>query len=387
MITEVLQEQESVCEAQSLDMEAMQFLYNGGSATKRKRSKRSVRAISRLPISEFDQASCSLVSVNDEDEQLANCLVMLANGGCYANPISTSGSEAEGMKVPNSFKLPKIRRNKKPKQTDADYAVPSDDGEYDDASRKEIRYKCKTCNKSFHSYQALGGHRASHNKYKACFVRANMQIQNESLEEEILDEDFSSSFRSSPKAKESSCTEKIGMDDGIPSVVKKAKMHECSVCHRIFTTGQALGGHKRCHSSPPASFATSSTSLSASEQHNLSQPRFMKNGRLDLNMPPPVDEDEFIQTEDSALASSLGGDVVASHWPPIAKDDWRKSPCFIQPWWDDRTQNMGLFLYNTHRTDVAKEDEKDTKLGSKTALARGQDLGFQQGSVLVASVS
>jgi len=28
---------------------------------------------------------------------------------------------------------------------------------------------------------------------------------------------------------------------------KNSKMHECSVCHRLFTSGQALGGHKRCH--------------------------------------------------------------------------------------------------------------------------------------------
>lgn len=28
---------------------------------------------------------------------------------------------------------------------------------------------------------------------------------------------------------------------------KKGKVHECSICHRVFTSGQALGGHKRCH--------------------------------------------------------------------------------------------------------------------------------------------
>ncbi|KAK3141858.1 hypothetical protein QOZ80_4BG0339160 [Eleusine coracana subsp. coracana] len=32
-----------------------------------------------------------------------------------------------------------------------------------------------------------------------------------------------------------------------PGNKKNAKMHECSVCHRLFTSGQALGGHKRCH--------------------------------------------------------------------------------------------------------------------------------------------
>ena len=28
---------------------------------------------------------------------------------------------------------------------------------------------------------------------------------------------------------------------------KKGKVHECSICHRVFMSGQALGGHKRCH--------------------------------------------------------------------------------------------------------------------------------------------
>lgn len=28
---------------------------------------------------------------------------------------------------------------------------------------------------------------------------------------------------------------------------RKSKVHECSICHRIFSSGQALGGHKRCH--------------------------------------------------------------------------------------------------------------------------------------------
>ncbi|MCD7455093.1 hypothetical protein HAX54_026996 [Datura stramonium] len=31
----------------------------------------------------------------------------------------------------------------------------------------KIKFECTTCNKSFHSYQALGGHRASHKNTKA----------------------------------------------------------------------------------------------------------------------------------------------------------------------------------------------------------------------------
>ncbi|KAM7259646.1 hypothetical protein ACFE04_015387 [Oxalis oulophora] len=64
-------------------------------------------------------------------------------------------------------------------------------------------FECKTCNKQFPSFQALGGHRASHKKHQ--------------LE---------------------------------PSSPKKVKSkHECSICGLEFPMGQALGGHMRRHRS------------------------------------------------------------------------------------------------------------------------------------------
>ncbi|KAJ1381633.1 Zinc finger C2H2-type [Sesbania bispinosa] len=65
-------------------------------------------------------------------------------------------------------------------------------------------HKCSICNKTFPSYQALGGHKASHRK-------------------------------SSPEA------------DNVPTTIGIGRMHQCSICHKAFPTGQALGGHKRCH--------------------------------------------------------------------------------------------------------------------------------------------
>eukprot|EP01018_Ginkgo_biloba_P035813 Gb_01024 [translate_table: standard] len=50
-----------------------------------------------------------------------------------------------------------------------------------------INYECKTCNKVFHSFQALGGHRASHNKIKGfSSSKINMQEEHKSLEKEII---------------------------------------------------------------------------------------------------------------------------------------------------------------------------------------------------------
>lgn len=72
-------------------------------------------------------------------------------------------------------------------------------------------FTCKTCNREFPSFQALGGHRASHKKL--------------------------------PKLSPFS-------DDGgaqNPTSPPKPKTHECSICGLEFAIGQALGGHMRRH--------------------------------------------------------------------------------------------------------------------------------------------
>ncbi|KAI9085847.1 hypothetical protein K1719_032261 [Acacia pycnantha] len=66
-------------------------------------------------------------------------------------------------------------------------------------------FECKTCNRKFSSFQALGGHRASHKKSK---LDSEAELQN-------------------PNSQKS--------------------LHECSICGQRFSLGQALGGHMRKH--------------------------------------------------------------------------------------------------------------------------------------------
>ncbi|OMO96956.1 Zinc finger, C2H2-like protein [Corchorus olitorius] len=68
-------------------------------------------------------------------------------------------------------------------------------------------FECKTCNRQFPSFQALGGHRASHKK---------------------------------PRLGEGDG----GVENQPPA---KPKTHECSICGLEFAIGQALGGHMRRH--------------------------------------------------------------------------------------------------------------------------------------------
>lgn len=75
-------------------------------------------------------------------------------------------------------------------------------------TKSQTEFECKTCNRKFSSFQALGGHRASHKKPKL------------NGDEELK---FSAAKPSKPK------------------------MHACSICGQEFSLGQALGGHMRRH--------------------------------------------------------------------------------------------------------------------------------------------
>ena len=86
---------------------------------------------------------------------------------------------------------------------------------------------------------------------------------------------------------------------------RKTKVHECSICHRIFSSGQALGGHKRCHqiTSNAAAKAPPPPSIAKIHQyqfhdHRVPPPPFDSNStvvlllelKLDLNLPALADE-------------------------------------------------------------------------------------------------
>lgn len=74
-------------------------------------------------------------------------------------------------------------------------------------------FECKTCSRQFSSFQALGGHRASHKKPRLT----------------------------------------AGGDQLLPAASPpKPKTHECSICGLEFPIGQALGGHMRRHRSATA---------------------------------------------------------------------------------------------------------------------------------------
>lgn len=141
----------------------------------------------------------------------------------------------------------------------------------------KITFECTTCNKSFHSYQALGGHRASHKNTKGenCTSIDIDHIKHNTKESGI--NEFGQKI-------ENNCGSK-----------KQLKMHECPICFKIFPSGQALGGHKRSHLIAEAKRNNNNNSNQSVE---IQKPIPEIRNFFDLNLPAPVDE------EDNMLDSS-----------------------------------------------------------------------------------
>jgi hypothetical protein len=83
-------------------------------------------------------------------------------------------------------------------------------------------HRCSVCGKVFPSHQALGGHKSSHRS------RPPVALQ-----------EHAPTAASSSSASPATSSSASGTGSG--------RVHECSVCRKTFPTGQALGGHKRCH--------------------------------------------------------------------------------------------------------------------------------------------
>ncbi|XP_057430213.1 zinc finger protein ZAT10-like [Lotus japonicus] len=181
---------------------------------KRKRSKRS------RTDSHHNHASCT------EEEYLALCLIMLARGSTAVTPKLTLSRPAP-------------------------------------VTAEKLSYKCSVCEKTFPSYQALGGHKASHRKLAGAAA-----------------EDHSTS---------SAVTTSSASNGG-------GKVHQCSICQKSFPTGQALGGHKRCHyegGGGASSTATATASEGVGSTHSHQR-------NFDLNLPafPDFSASKFFVEEE-----------------------------------------------------------------------------------------
>lgn len=147
-----------------------------------------------------------------------------------------------------------LSRDKWPKRARTEADEHEDDGD-DSVSVTQMdsragssrpKYRCETCNRGFGSYQALGGHRASHKK-----------MSDESRNHKRL-------------------------------------AFECPYCHKVFDSGQALGGHKKVHNE--AITVTAKKSKDCGESS------------IDLNLPAPEGNGEEETTASLVGISSVSNE-------------------------------------------------------------------------------
>ncbi|XP_023645586.1 zinc finger protein ZAT10 [Capsella rubella] len=221
----------------------------------------------------------------NEDEELANCLVLLSNSGDHNKHRHGKGKNVKKQKTAQVF-------------------------------------QCKACKKVFTSHQALGGHRASHKKVKGCFASQDKEEEDEEEYKEDDDEE---------EEDEDEEEEEEDVDKSTAHIARKrSNAHECTICHRVFSSGQALGGHKRCHWLTPSNYLrmTSSSSSSVLHDHHHSavgRPQPLDQPSLDLNLSCQEYSGDPTAMTVGVIQRDGGGsnhNATSSSWLKLASGDW-----------------------------------------------------------------
>ncbi|KAK4439630.1 Zinc finger protein ZAT2 [Sesamum alatum] len=176
----------------------------------------------------------------------------------------------KGFQTTSTFKVPikNKKKRKKLKLCELDLANSTASPTIPLHQNPPEKHQCKTCNKSFPTHQALGGHMSSHNKFiKMSIQNTNGTAQVEETKEHIAIKRLSSNLH-------------------------EETQHQCKTCDKNFSTAQALGGHKRWHSSGPVPEAPSSQ-VQDSEDTQIC--RIMLD--IDLNEVPPSEGEAGVESQ------------------------------------------------------------------------------------------
>ncbi|XP_019192216.1 PREDICTED: zinc finger protein ZAT4-like [Ipomoea nil] len=297
-------------------------------------------------------------SSEDEDLLFAKCLVDLANSRVYSPPPPAAAAEAE-----ESSSASKEEERRHPVGT-GEFLAPRvglqpqirpNKSAASSSSSKGL-FECKACKKVFTSHQALGGHRASHKKVKGCYAAKQDVQYTDSLAEDdvITHEEFLL-----PNSGAYAAAASGGGGGG--SSRRKTKVHECSICHRVFSTGQALGGHKRCHWITSNAYSPD-TSIAKFHFHDPSPIDTKKSeaaAALDLNLNLPAhggDRDEISRLRNPSLNHRLSFEVsteIHLHRPWFMDTDTDKN---------DNLNNKKRKNNNNNDAAIGDDDEADSKL-------------------------
>lgn len=301
--------------------------------SKRKRSMRT-------KVGSFNYNNCATT----EEEDLAHCLMLLKHA--IVNPLMAEPEEScasvredEERRNPINFVAPL-----------SSYRVPYENNNNKAKGVAKGLFECKACKKVFNSHQALGGHRASHKKVKGCFAaRLDNNNNNNNLEDNnlVLEDDAITQEEFFPAKSNSTLQFDHGNSSNhtlASSSKRKSKVHECSICHRSFSSGQALGGHKRCHwiTSNNVSDTSTLARFQQFQEHIEQIPKFdapteLLALKLDLNYPAPTTNDL------SKKNNNVSTEIYLQPWEGVSitkdiKDENNNSQCQTQTHNDDNNQ-------------------------------------------------
>lgn len=236
-------------------------------------------------VNKNNNESASSVSDTTTEEAVAFCLMMLSRDKWKENNKLLYDNKVEIAEYNDDYD-DEEDEDEEEEEDEEIYESEEELKSVKKSNKVRGRYKCETCEKVFRSYQALGGHRASHKKIKLnnC-ENKNKNNNNNDDEAEQLEVQH--------------------------VVVVEKKIHECPVCFRVFASGQALGGHKRTHvigSSTAATTVSVRSSVATVSVRTASTTR-VGDSLIDLNLPAPVDDDEeeeedVSQFDDSAVSDA-----------------------------------------------------------------------------------
>ncbi|URE02169.1 C2H2 zinc finger protein [Musa troglodytarum] len=148
----------------------------------------------------------------------------------------------------------------------------------------------------------------------------------------------------------------------------KSKVHECSICHRVFMSGQALGGHKRCHwitsnsPDPGLKFHPIPDHTNLHRQLTL-RPMFEPSSSepLDLNMPAPVDDIARTRRDiGSSLRLEMPAAIYLRSW--IDRGNTSKHRATSSSDKNNENTNVHSKDNNTEMSSVNVDDEADSKV-------------------------